>query len=188
MCDGVCARKQSGEASTYLEARGSEEIKHCGRWRPACNSMCAGAGAIGRHQSSSKQSLRIDTSPAGGWKRGRGRRLYDCLRGAPGGLSRSTRIMRLPCSGDALLLLLLRGGVVGGRDVCRGIINWASAKGGHQTITPTCNPPSEFLKDSELSRYMVRASCRMALYSKYSNVYVLATSLSGKLRHFPRLG
>ena len=81
-----------------------------------CNSMCAGAGAIGRHQSSSKQSLRIDTSPAGGRKCGRGRRLYDCLRGAPGGLSRSTRIMRLPCSGGepvfTLLLLLLRGGVV----------------------------------------------------------------------------
>ena len=42
--------------------------------------------------------------------------MYDCLRGAPGGLSRSTRIMRLPCSGGepvfTLLLLLLRGGVV----------------------------------------------------------------------------
>ena len=63
--------------------------------------------------------------------------MYDCLRGAPGGLSRSTRIMRLPCSGEVvtLLLLLLRGGVVGVvgvRVVCRGIINWASAKGGHQ--------------------------------------------------------
>ena len=62
--------------------------------------------------------------------------MYDCLRGAPGGLSRSTRIMRLPCSGDALLLLLLRGGVVGGR-VCRGIINWASAKGGHSNLQST---------------------------------------------------